>query len=304
MPVKEFMGRAVRKVKVFARSKTDFLLVFNWHQVTPEFEPARHGKYTWTRLADFERELDYLQAEYQVVPLAEALGQMERGKFRGGCVSLTFDDGDVSMSEFVWPALKRRGLPGTCFINTAYLSGERCYWFPILSHLLSTNKPASGVATPADFEEWMWTLRNTDDPQTYNALRTKVEALASVVPDLESRYVSRTWLQSLDGEQFAIGAHGHEHQRFSMMPAEWQRNDLQDNVRQLSEYRAFRPIFAVPFGKREDWSPETLRIAHEQKLCVVLAEGGLNRGPADYYHRIPADGGRLHRLVEQAMGAG
>jgi len=303
MPVKEFLGRAVRKVKIFARSETDFLLVFNWHQVTPEFEPARHGKYTWTRLADFERELDYLQSEYEMIPLEEALRKLERGRFGGRWVALTFDDGDASMAEFVLPVLQKRGLPATLFINTAYLSSERCYWFPILSYLIAGNKPVAGVGTPTEFEQWMVKLRSTDDPQTYNALRNKVEALASMVPDLRSRHVSRTRLQSLDGEQFSIGAHGHEHQRFSMMPPEWQRRDLQDNVRQLYEYKAFRPMFAVPFGKRGDWTTETLRIAHQQKLCVVLAEGGVNCTAADYYHRIPADGGRLHRLIEQAMAA-
>jgi len=205
------------------------------------------------------------------------------------------------MAEFVLPSLRKRNLPATFFVNSAYLAGKQSYWFPILSHLSSTKTAVAGVGKPADFDEWNAKLRNTTDPMVYKSLRTRVEALAPMVPDLATRVVSAAWLHSLDGDQFCIGAHGHEHERFSMMPAEWQRNDLEENVRQLSGFRAFRPFFAVPFGRAGDWTQETIRVAHEQKLAVVLADGGVNVSAADYYQRIPSDGSRLRPLIERAM---
>jgi peptidoglycan/xylan/chitin deacetylase (PgdA/CDA1 family) len=280
------------------RFHKDFLVVFNWHQVSPTFNPGREHEYTWTKLADFETEMDYLAAEFTILPLPEAIERLSQGSLRGACASLTFDDGDASMSEHVWPLLRGRNLPATFFINSAYLDGRRSYWFPI-SVYLSAHEESN--PSSAELKEWALQLRRTDDPKLYNELRSRIEQLASLVPDLGSRLVSPAWLSSLDGEQFSIGAHGHEHQRFAMMPAEWQRNDLQENVRQLSQFKAFRPVFAVPFGHAHDWTPDTLRIARDQKLEVVLAAGGVNVAAGDCYRRIPADGRKLRSLILAAM---
>ena len=85
------------------------------------------------------------------------------------------------------------------------------------------------------------------------------------------------------------------------MPAEWQQNDLRENVRHLSQFRAYRPVFAVPFGRACDWTEETIRIAHEQNLDVVLADGGVNIAFAPFYRRIPSDGKKLGPLIVTAM---
>jgi peptidoglycan/xylan/chitin deacetylase (PgdA/CDA1 family) len=118
---------------------------------------------------------------------------------------------------------------------------------------------------------------------------------------LGARLLPTQWLANLDGEQFAIGAHGHEHQRFSMMPLEWQLHDLRENVRVLSQFRGYRPVFAVPFGRSWDLTRETIYIARGQGLEVVLADGGINLGAGNSYQRIPSDGQIIRRLVAAEM---
>ena len=86
-----------------------------------------------------------------------------------------------------------------------------------------------------------------------------------------------------------------------MMSLEWQRADLAENVRQLSEFRAFRRIFAVPFGRTQDWSDETLRFAKDLDLDVVLADGGINVRPAPAYRRISCDSRVVAPLVYAAQ---
>lgn len=279
----------------------NFLIVFNWHQVTPEFDPLRHHQYTWTRLEQFQRELDDVEKAFQILPLHEALSRLNKGSLRGRCASLTFDDGDISMSDYVIPHLKQRGLPATIFINTAYLGVHRSYWFPILNYLSAATDRSNDAALTNELQEKALKLRGTSDPGFYHEVRSQIEQLASSVPDLASRLISAEWLSSLDPEQFSIGAHGHEHQRFAMMPAAWQQNDLRENVRILSQFRAFRPIFAVPFGRQGDWSEETIQIAHDQKLDVVLADGGINLVPDVCYRRIPSDAMRVRSLVAAIM---
>jgi peptidoglycan/xylan/chitin deacetylase (PgdA/CDA1 family) len=283
------------------RSHRDFLIVFNWHQVTPLFDPLCHHKYTWTQLNDFEAGLDHLTAKFEILPLHDAIYRLNCEDLRGSCAALTFDDGDISIADYVVPVLRERNLPATFFINSAYLEGHRSYWFPILSYLCAVENATSGTVLPAALKQRAHQLRLTDDPIFYGVVRDHVERLASLVPNLGSRLVSAEWLAKLDGDQFAIGAHGHEHQRYSMMTSEWQLNDLRENVRIISQFQGYRPIFAVPFGRSWDWTTQTIRIVREQGLQVVLADGGINLGPYDAYRRIPSDGRSIRRLVAAAM---
>jgi peptidoglycan/xylan/chitin deacetylase (PgdA/CDA1 family) len=273
------------------------LLIFNWHQVSRNFDILRHHRYTWTSLERFVADVEYLTGRFKIVPLYDALGCLKRGRLRGRCVALTFDDGDASVAEYVEPFLRERSLPATFFINTAYLDGGGAYWFPILSYFCSNNDLRSQSAMPNELREKALKLRSTADAQFYNEVRKDVERLATLIPDLTSRLVSTEWLSGLDGELFTIGAHGHEHQRFSLMSPDWQRTDLQQNIRILSQFSAYRPIFAVPFGRCWDWSSTTLAIAGELGLDVVLADGGLNVGRKSHYNRQPADGRIARDLV-------
>jgi peptidoglycan/xylan/chitin deacetylase (PgdA/CDA1 family) len=289
------------RAKYWRLRHSDFLFVFNWHQISPNFDSSRHHEYTWTRFEDFKVEVDYLRAEFQILPLYEAIDRFKRRCLHGPCVSLTFDDGDISMAEHVLPYMHQHNMPATFFINSAYLDGKRTYWFPVLAYFSANEDARRQANLPDGLLEKVLQLRRTNDVSFYNEVRSCVEQFASFIPNLGSRLVSTEWLTSLDGEQFTIGAHGHEHQRFSMMLADWQRNDLRENVRHLSQFRAYRPIFAVPFGREYDWTDETLKNASSLGLEVVLADGGVNISPGKVYRRIPADGKKLRPLIRDVL---
>ena len=69
------------------RTHHDFLVILNWHQITPVFDPFVHHRYTWTQLDTFISNIDYLAAEFQVLPLHEAIKRFNRGSrpLRGTC---------------------------------------------------------------------------------------------------------------------------------------------------------------------------------------------------------------------------
>jgi len=280
-----------------------FLVIVNWHQVTPSFDPTRHYRVTWTAMSDFEKQIDYLASDFQVLPLDEAIRRLKQGRLRGACAALAFDDGDISMADHVLPYLRRRHLPATFFINSAYLDSARSCWVPILAHLRS--QPERYRAEfPVKLENQALQLRQTKNPALYNEVRLQIEGLAHLLPHLTTHRVTAGWLAELDGEEFAIGAHGHEHQRYSMMPVQWQRSDLAENIDLLSQFKAYRPIFAVPFGRPPDWTEETIAIARELALEVVLADGGVNIAAGPYYYRIPCDSGDARALISEAMARG
>lgn len=285
------------------RRARNALIVFNWHQVSPEFDPCRHHRYTWTSLEQFEGELAYLRHEFTVVGLTEGMRALNDGTLHGHHVALTFDDGDISMAEHVLPLLRRLDLPATFFVNTAYLEQRSAYWFPILNILASRRDLAFNEPTTEAYRALSDALRRTNDRKWYDSVRRSVEAQSHLLPELQNRLVSHDWLASLDPAQFAIGVHGHEHQRFSMMNPAWQHRDLRTCVETLSTFPAFKPVFAVPFGRPHDWAPETLRVAFDLGLSVVLADGGINHSPTSAFRRIPSDSVTLAPRIQATIDA-
>ncbi len=275
------------------KSHREFVLIFNWHQITPSFDPQIHHRYTWTALNRFKATIEYLSTHFRIVPLGEAVERIKSGSFAGRRVALTFDDGDISMADYVLPMLRGQNLPATFFINTAYLGSDNSYWFPVLSY--------ARPSLSAELKEKALKLRTTDDPVYYDDVRRQVEQRCGSVPKLRLRLVSEEWLAGLDGDQFSIGAHGHEHQRYSMMPRDWQLADLSRNVKILSQFRAYRPLFAVPFGRPRDWNLTTLEVARALGLDVLLADGGVNLAPSTCLCRQPADSQSARKLVAHAV---
>ena len=67
--------------------------------------------------AQFESHCAWLARHRTVVPLREALDQMDtRGRLRTGMVALTFDDGFLSVLDAALPILNRYRLPATFFV--------------------------------------------------------------------------------------------------------------------------------------------------------------------------------------------
>ncbi|MCB2220088.1 MAG: polysaccharide deacetylase family protein [Bacteroidetes bacterium] len=229
--------------------------------------------------------------------MSEGIEQIKKGKLKGTQVSISFDDGDISIEDFLVPLLKKHKIPATFFINTAYLNGDlRGYWYNIYNYLLHGNeKQQQVVQSMTPFYD---VLRNTSNMEQYNEYRLKVEQCGEWIEKNVRFYVDFSFLKKLDPNLFEIGLHGHEHQRFSMMSGEWQKNNLLQNINHLKQFEQFRPIFAIPFGKPMDWNEETIKIARKLKLDIVLSNGGINRNFDQVIKRIPADGIEVPRIFD------
>lgn len=264
------------------------LAVFNYHQVSPTFDPRFQSEHTWTSLEHFRQQIEFIKSYFQILPLPDAIDRLNRHALKGIHAAITFDDGDISMQQHAQPLLKEMGVPASFFVNTAYGQG-RYYWFPVLNYLEhAKDADVRALLTPA-LKQRAKQLRKTHDAKLYDEVRCELESLAVHVDESQPLLVGDDWLASLDGEQFTLGAHGHEHQRYSMMSAQWQSDNLQKNAQILRQFRAYRPIFALPFGRYDDWDTTAVRIAAEQGHTLLTADGGINQFRDAHIRRIPAD---------------
>lgn len=282
-------------------TRRDFLAVFNYHQVSPKFEPKYHLRSTWTELAHFEKQILAVRSRFTVLRLPDAIKRLKEGTLRGPCAAFTLDDGDISLERYVTPLLIRHRVPATYFINSGYWGRRRTYWVYLIGYLANDQIASKKAAGSEQFQSQFGVLRNTADPVRYRELREKIEAYQELVDRKEELFVSKDFLAALDPGLFSIALHGHEHQRFSMMPEEWQRENVEKNITQLRDLPGYCPIFGIPFGRPQDWDGTVLRLCAERGLDVAFANGGINRPGTVFCERMPADSGNAMGIYRRAI---
>jgi peptidoglycan/xylan/chitin deacetylase (PgdA/CDA1 family) len=106
--------------RVAARLGRGRLTVVTYHQVR---EPADDG--SSVGIDAFRQQMDYLNENYRVVPLLDAVRRLSRKGSAERLVAITFDDGYLDNATTAAPILHTRGLPTTFFVSTDMIGSER-----------------------------------------------------------------------------------------------------------------------------------------------------------------------------------
>ena len=96
--------------------------VLFYHRISDQFPN------TWTLSRDdFCRQLDWLQANFDIVSLAEAQHRIRSANCQRATISITFDDGYAENADFAIPELLRRSLPATYFVATDFVRTAQAF---------------------------------------------------------------------------------------------------------------------------------------------------------------------------------
>lgn len=205
----------------------------------------------------FERQLQYLARNAEVLPLPEAVRRLQNGSLPDRCVSLTFDDGYANNYTLAYPLLKKHGMPATIFVSSAYMeSGE---FFPFLKVKLlqlgrAANLPDYKTAPLNEVEHavsgyWHQARLQLSDEQRRTLRPLSVEEI-----------------RSMDLSLVEFAPHSHTHCILRNETAERRREEIRTSVRKVREW-ASGPVrlFSYPNGQRGDFD--------EQDKDVLRAEG-------------------------------
>lgn len=110
-----------------ARKSENQVLVLLYHNVTNSRD-ASESDDLYVHIDDFRDQLDYIvENGYNVMTVEELYELREEGlDVPDHTIILTFDDGDKSSYDIVFPELEKRGLHASFFVTTRQL-GERGY---------------------------------------------------------------------------------------------------------------------------------------------------------------------------------
>lgn len=283
------------------RNHKNWLAILTYHRVADSYNPQIHLPNGWSQTQKFEQHIRFLSSKYNIVPLHDALCDLEANNLHGQCIAITMDDGDHSVKSHAIPILEKYNCPATFFITSAYLNCKTLHFSIVVRYLANSQNPQLSSLITDEYKNAVKTLRTTNDPKEYLDIKEQIETLSKHIADKQNLFLTKDDLLSFNPKLFHIGLHGHEHQRFSMMSTKWQSDAISKNIDALICLENYRPIFALPFGAAIDWNQDTLQTCLDHNVIFLTCNGGINMTKSAEYSRIFADGSDITYLLTKEM---
>ncbi len=212
----------------------------------------------------FERQLDWLTAHFDVVPLRTLLDETlaTATESKRPLAALTFDDGYADVVRYALPRCQASGVVGTVF-PVAKHHGDHHYplWFDTFYRILEAS--ISPTCTDADpliegipLSVWVRgpekEALHTAIPEARQSLLRRLAASLGVeVPDEPDLYLSEGDLRQLVELGWSIGAHGTVHSRFPDLHDLELHDELRRSLAFVRRFDAGEPILAYPDGAHD-----------------------------------------------------
>jgi peptidoglycan/xylan/chitin deacetylase (PgdA/CDA1 family) len=245
-------------------------LVLAYHNIVPHGAPPGGDRSLHLPQPDFAAQLDSLQRETDVVPLAELLNPGAGGSRPR--VAISFDDAYRGAVTVGVEELRLRGLPATIFVPPAFLGGRAFWWDAVAD-------PGSGLA-PATRLHALESCAGQDATVRAWAASTGVPLR---VPPAHAVAASEEELQrALGYPGLTLGSHTWSHPNLTCLTDTELADELTRPLAWLRErFARFIPWLTYPYGLADERVERAAeRAGYEAALRV---DGGwLEPSPSRY----------------------
>ncbi|MFQ5489792.1 MAG: polysaccharide deacetylase family protein [Phycisphaerae bacterium] len=269
------------------------LIVLLYHQVASQSPDWLNRMGLCITPQTFDAHLQWCHRHFPFIALSDGINRLRAGTLDRTAIAITFDDGMTGVPLHAEPILARLDAPATLFVNRDFLHGRvqwiyQAAWLEANGH---TQLLAQCLDQPRRDSQVPF-LRGQADPATL-AKRDRIGDLfhSKTNGHAPSLHFDETCLNRLASNRWDIGNHSCSHPRFSRTPARVQQTEIADNADYLKRFNNRVPLFALPFGRPDDFNTGTLQSATACGLEFITAYGGVNpagRTGADI-RRIPCD---------------
>lgn len=242
----------------------------------------------------FQRQIEYLAAHRQVVPLTALVQWLREGQpIPDYAVVLTFDDGYQNNYTEAYPVLCSSALPATVFLTTALIGTSQALWYDRLAHSIFHTSRSSltvdgmhhslgtGRERARAYRRLAQHLKHLEDAEKNQLLESMIDKLeADLAEHLEKGdWPLLTWPQVQEMQQNGIlfGSHTEHHVILTRVPAEVAEAEVRLSKRMLKEQLKVEcTLFCYPNGRPGDYDDKTRRILQDAGFQgAVLAVTGL-----------------------------
>lgn len=246
--------------KMAGKNASGKLLVFNYHNILVENTPAYARG---TNFKQFKRQIDWLQANFDLQPLEAALGNCRAGSLERPTACITFDDGYKTQSYAAAAYLKSKGISATFFVTSGHFDDSLLWndWLRIFFGIAAEKEWATltdilnnATDSPIDTlgPKTHQTIEDTLKYLSLDARRPILEYIRSVVPaDYDKQgMMSRADVKRLHMDGFEIGAHSLSHPILTKEDPKIASEQIAVDIENVSEVIGSRvTCFAFPNGK-------------------------------------------------------
>jgi peptidoglycan/xylan/chitin deacetylase (PgdA/CDA1 family) len=251
---------------------TQRLTILAWHNVEATWcYPAAAG----SGVRGLGRQLHWLKRVANVVPLEQALGDLDAGRpLPPRAVALSFDDGYRDTLDLAVPILERLRLPATFFLVPGLLSGEVRAWWEDLGWAFvnagvdtvrfgDRDLPVRGREGRRSYHWLSERLRELDRSARDQATEELVDRLRPSGPPRD-RELFMDWpaAKELVERGFEVGSHSNYHAVLSRERAAEQVRDLATARERLEGGLGVQVrLLAYPSGQASEYDRDTVRAA-------------------------------------------
>jgi peptidoglycan/xylan/chitin deacetylase (PgdA/CDA1 family) len=311
-------ARVLDLLEAADRGRHGTLAVLTYHRVC-EIRPS--DGYPGLVSADpatFDRQMAFLASHYRPVSLAEVLSARDGVDAIGPrSVMVTFDDAYRDFADQAWPILRRRGVPVTLFVPTAFPDDPgAAFWWDRLSDAIESAPSGATVESPGGRVR----LSSADERRgAYRRLRAEVKAMphdeamamvTSIVRDQlrarpsPSNVLGWSELRELASDGVTLAAHSRSHPLLTRVEDGRLRDEIEGSLDDLArELGEALPAFAYPSGAS---SPEVLDAAEAAGIRVgFTTRRGVNQlGSTDWraLQRINVGSGSGLNVLRAQLG--
>ena len=294
------------------RSRTLYrnrLLILMYHSVTPI--PYIFPEWCILEHRMFEKQLLYLKANFELLPLTEAVEKCLSGQLNRQTAVITFDDGYQNNFDIAFPTLLALKIPATIFLTTSFINTEDTLWFGRLNIALAKYKNSKmfwkgkrfDLSSPKMKSYTSKYLQNYLKKYAPEDLKEEVKGLLKILGEHPAHPVekispfrildSTSIMKMAHSGLISFGAHTHHHTILSNLSKKRQMEQIFKSLELVSEITG-QPcrIFAYPNGRRQDFTEETIRL---------LKNSGVNFAFTTIYgHNYP----NTSPMVQKRIGVG
>jgi peptidoglycan/xylan/chitin deacetylase (PgdA/CDA1 family) len=235
------------------------LSILIYHRVVPEPDPLVPDAVC---AEEFDWQLAVLNRWFTVLSLREAAARLRNGTLPVRAACITFDDGYADNVTVALPFLRRRGLPATFFLATAFIDGGRMWNDSVIETVrrvrgdtLDARSLGLGMLSVSSID-----LRRQAIASLLTAIKYlppeerqgRVDELGSqasgeLPPDL---MMTAEQVRYLHASGMAVGAHTVSHPILASLDSERAGREIRECKNQLEAITGARvSLFAYPNGK-------------------------------------------------------
>ena len=248
--------------------------------------------------AQFSAHLQFLKANYRVLPLAEIVENLRNGKsLPDNTAAITIDDGYKDVYDVAFPLLKQFQIPATVFVITDFLD-RKCWLWTDKARVLALqatlaeiefenrkfnlNGAASRQSIAAKINEHLKRLPDVEKEKQLENLQKSFAVDLTESPAPEFSAVDWNEAKEMDANGVSIESHTVSHPILTNISDERLRFELTESKRRLREILGREAdLFCYPNGGFDERAK--MFVANAGYKAAVTTEIGFNDSDSDWF---------------------